>query len=138
MKNLNLYVVPPHHTQQFWHLAEPHLARAIAKGNGEFIPEQLKLLVSQGQQTLLLVMDDDKKCHCALTVQWTNFPNDRVCYINYIGGHNTKGGWEQFKTWVRNNGGTSIQGSTAYDSIVKLWNRLYGFNKKYTLMELKL
>ena len=46
--------------------------------------------------------------------------------------------FEQFKQWVKHHGGTAIQGSTKYESIARLWNRLYGYEKKYQLMELKL
>ena len=134
---MKLYIVPTIQVQRFWHLAEPLLQKALDKGNGEFTADQLKLLVTQGQQQLLLVMKDEI-CYVALTVQWVNFPNDRVAYITYIGGKNTKAGFEQFKQWVKENGGTAIQGSTKYESIAKLWNRLYGYEKKYTLMELKL
>ena len=77
---MNLYIVPTTHVQQYWHLAEPLLQLALDKGNGEFTPEQLKLLVAQGQQQLLLLMKEDK-VHCALTVQWIMYPNDRIAYI---------------------------------------------------------
>jgi hypothetical protein len=132
---MKLYIVPTNHVQQYWHLAEPLLQKALDKGNGEFTPEQLKLLVAQGQQQLLLLMKEDK-VHCALTVQFIMYPNDRVAYITYIGGKNTKAGFEQFKAWAKNQGCTKIQGSTKYKSIEKLWNRLYGYEPKYTLMEL--
>ena len=61
-----------------------------------------------------------------------------MAYITYIGGKNTKAGFEQFKQLVKHNGGTAIQGSTKFESIARLWNRLYGYKKKYQLMELKL
>ena len=134
---MKLYIVPTTHVQQYWHLAEPLLQLALDKGNNEFTADQLKLMVSQGQQQLLLLMKDDK-CYCALTVQWIMYPNDRVCYITYIGGKNTKKGFEQFKNWAKSNGGTAIQGSTKFESIERLWSRLYNYKKKYTLMELKL
>ena len=134
---MKLYVVPTNQVQRFWYLAEPLLQKALDKGNGEFVSGQLKLLLTQGQQQLLLLMKEDK-CYVALTVQWINYPNDRVAYITYIGGKNTKAGFEQFKTWVKQNGGTAIQGSTKFESIARLWNKLYGYEKKYTLMELKL
>ncbi len=134
---MKLYIVPTIQVQRFWHLAEPLLQKALDKGNGEFTADQLKLLVTQGQQQLLLVMKDEI-CYVAFTVQFINYPNDRIAYITYIGGKNTKAGMEQFKQWAREQGCTAIQGSTKFESITKLWNRLYGFNKKYVLMELKL
>ena len=86
---MKLYVVPTNQVQRFWYLAEPLLQKALEKGNGEFTAGQLKLLVTQGQQQLLLAMEQDI-CHGAATVQWTNYPNDRVAYITYLGGKNIK------------------------------------------------
>lgn len=139
---MKLYIVPKEQVQRFWHKAEPLLQRALDKGDGEFSNDTLKLTVAQGQQQLLLLMKDDV-CYCALTMQWVMYPHTRVAYITYIGtkkdgGFITKKGFEQFKNWVINNGGTSIQGSTKFKSIARLWNRLYGYEEKYTLMELKL
>ena len=139
---MKLYVVPTNHVQQYWHLAEPLLQRALDKGDGEFTNDTLKLTVAQGTQQLLLLMKDEK-CYCALTVQWVMYPHTRVAYITYIGasrknGFITKQGFDQFKHWVKHNGGTCIQGSTKFKSIARLWNRLYGYEEKYTLMELKL
>lgn len=135
---LTVYIVPTNHVQQFWHLAENHLQKAIDKGSGEMSIDQLKLLVAQGQQQLIISLDENKKCHAATTVMWYTYPNDRVAYITYIGGRNTKDAWSQFLSWVKNSGGTSVQGSTKFESIERLWSKLYGFKKKYTLMELKL
>ena len=134
---MKLYVVPTNQVQRFWYLAEPLLQKALDKGNNEFTADQLKLLVTQGQQQLLLVMKEDK-CYVAVTVQFINYPNDRIAYITYIGGKNTRAGFEQFKQWAKEQGCTAIQGSTKYESIARLWNRLYGYEKKYQLMELKL
>ncbi len=139
---MKLYIVPTNHVQQYWHLAEPLLQRALDKGNDEFTADTLKLTVAQGQQQLLLLMKEDE-CYCALTVQWVMYPNERIAYITYIGtkkerGAITKQGFEQFKDWVKHNGGTAIQGATKFESIARLWNRLYGYEKKYQIMELKL
>ena len=134
----NLFVVPTNHIHQFWDLAVPHLQKAINEGNGEFTVDQLRQFVAQGQSDLLLILDDNKKCHCAFTCQWINYPNDRVAYITYLGGRTDKNSWQQFVIWVKNNGGTKIQGSTGKQSIVRLWRMLWKMQPKYTLMELKL
>jgi len=134
----NLFIVPNTHIHQFWHLAEKHLQRAIDTGDGEFTIDQLRLFVSQGNSELLLVLDDDKQCHCAFTVQWINYPQDRVAYITYIGGKTNRKCWNQFLDWVKYNGGTKVQGSTKLDGIVRLWRIKWGMQPKYTLMELKL
>tara|TARA_R110000772_G_scaffold244764_1_gene358175 strand:- start:239 stop:646 length:408 start_codon:yes stop_codon:yes gene_type:complete len=133
---IKLYVVPTTHVQQYWHLAEKHLKKAIDKGHGEFDLNQLKLLVAQGQQQLLLGMEDDK-CYNAATTQWIMYPNDRVAYVTYAGGTKLKEIFEQFKVWVKNSGGTSVQCSTGYKSLERLFERL-NYKPKYRLMELKL
>jgi hypothetical protein len=134
----NLFVVPTNHIHQFWNIAAPHLQKAINESNGEFTIDQLRQFVSQGQSDLLLIMDKDKQCHCAFTVQWINYPNDRVAYITYLGGRTNHTSWEQLVIWVKNNGGTKIQGSTNKDSIVRLWRMKWGMKPKYTTMELSI
>ena len=94
-----LYVVPPQLVHKYWHMAEPHLKLAIEKGNGEFELNDLRYVCSRGEQQLLMVMRDDK-CHCALTTIQYNFPRFRTMYISYIGGKNTKDGWQQFLAWT--------------------------------------
>ena len=133
---MTLYVVPTNQVKRFWYLAEPLLQKAIEKGNGEFTTGQLKLLVTQGQQQLLLAMEKDI-CHSATTVQWVNYPNDRVAYITYLGGKDIKEVADEFKEWVRQNGGTSIHCSTKYESIAKLLINKHGYCKKYQLLELR-
>ena len=134
---LTVYAVPTHHVQQFWHLAEDHLQKAIDKGHGEFTIDQLKLVVGQGHQQLLVGLDDDKNCLAAVTVQWVMFPNDRVAYVTYSGGTHLKEFFSQFTFWIKSNGGTSVQCSTGHKGLVRLFERL-NFKPKYTLMELKL
>jgi hypothetical protein len=132
-----LYVVPPQLVHKYWHMAEPHLKLAIEKGNGEFELNDLRYVCSRGEQQLLMVMRDDK-CHCALTTIFYNFPKFRTCYISYIGGRNTKEGMEQFKNWANDSGCDRITGSAVTESVARLWSKLYGFEKKYITVEMKL
>jgi len=133
-----LYVIPTTQVHKFWHKAIPHLNEAMKMGDGEYTIDQLKLLVTLGQQQLLLVLDEDKNCSVAFTVQWQNLGSDRLCYISYVGGKQTQDNWKEFVEWVKINGGTSIQGSTKSKAIVRLWRMAYKMQPKYTLMELKL
>lgn len=134
---LTVYVVPTNHVQQFWHLAEPLLQKALDKGYGEFNIDQLKLVVAQGQQQLLIGLDENKNCLAAVTVQWVMYPNDRVAYVTYSGGTQLKEFFNQFLSWIKSNGGTSLQCSTGHKSLIRFFQRL-NFKPKYTLMELKL
>ena len=132
-----LFVVPPTLVHKYWHMAEPHLKLAIDKGQGEFSLSDLQYVCSRGEQQLLLVMRNNK-CHCALTTIFYNFPKFRTCYISYIGGKNTKDGFEQFKQWAEQQGCDRITGSAVTESVAKLWEKLYGYKRKYITVELKL
>ena len=53
------------------------------------------MFIIQGQQVLLLIIEEDKICG-AVTVEWINYPNDRIAFITAIGGKTDKEGYELF------------------------------------------
>ena len=132
-----LLVVPVQLVHQNWHLAGDLLQKAIDKGDGEFELNDLQSACSRGEQQLLLIMVDGK-CVCAFTTIQYNFPRHRQMYMSYIGGKQTKEGWEQFKQWTLNQGCDRISGSATSESIARLWKRQFGFESKYITVELKL
>lgn len=131
---LKFYVVETHRVQQIWDEVEPMLAKAMAHSGGEYSLEQLKVMLTQGKQTLCVGAEDDLSIKCALTIEWINYPNDRVAFITSIGGKTDKLGFEQFENWVRANGGTKIQGA-AFEAVARLWKRAYGFENRYIIVE---
>jgi hypothetical protein len=133
---LKFYVVETHRVQQIWKDVEDMLAKAMAHSGGEYSLEQLKVMLTQGKQTLCVGAEDDLKIKCALTIEWINYPNDRVAFITAIGGRTDKLGFEQFENWVRANGGTKIQGA-AFEAVARLWKRAYGFENRYIIVEKK-
>ena len=131
---LKFYVVETHRVQQIWHEVEPMLAKAMAHSGGEYSLEQLKVMLTQGKQTLCVGAEDDLSIKCALTIEWINYPNDRVAFITSIGGKTDKQGFGEFENWVRANGGTKIQGA-AFEAVARLWKRAYGFENRYIIVE---
>ena len=125
-----LLVVPAQLVHQNWHLAGDLLQKAIDKGDSEFLLNDLQSACSRGEQQLLLIMVDGK-CVCAFTVIQYNFPRHRQMYMSYIGGKNTKDGFEQFKQWAENQGCDRLTGSAVTESVAKLWQKLYGYERKY-------
>ena len=134
---LKLYVVPNTHIQQTWDKVEKMLGDAMSHSGGEYNLEQLKVMLVEGKQTLLVLADDNMEIKCSSTIEWINYPNDRVAFITAIGGRNSKDGWNQFMEWVKANGGTKIQGA-AYESVARLWKKAYGFENRYILVEKRL
>ena len=132
-----LIVVPPQYVHKHWHLAEPLLKKAIDKGQDEFTLENLRYVCSTGGQQLLLIMIDNE-CKCAFTTIQYNFPAYRSMYISYIGGRNTKEGWQEFLNYTKDQGCDRVTGSAVTESVAKLWEKLYGFKRKYITVEFKL
>lgn len=134
---VQLYVVPNTHIQQTWDKVEKMLGDALEHSGGEYNLEQLKVMLVEGRQTLLVTAHDDMSIKCSFTIEWINHPNDRIAFITAIGGKTCKDGWNQFLEWVKANGGTKVQGA-AYESVARLWKKLYGFENRYILVERKL
>ena len=132
-----LFVIPAQFVHKHWHLAGPLLQKAIDKGDGEFELNDLQSACSRGEQQLLLIMVEGK-CVCAFTVIQYNFPRHRQMYMSYVGGRQTKEGWEQFKEWTLNQGCDRVSGSATSDSVARLWKQQFGFKQKYISVECKL
>ena len=131
---LKFYVVPTSHIQQTWDKVEIMLDRAMAHSGGEYDLDQLKVLLTQGRQVLCVGTEKDLIIKCAMTIEWINYPNDRVAFITAIGGKTDKQGFGEFEQWVKANGGTKIQGA-AFEAVARLWKRAYGFENRYIIVE---
>ena len=131
---LKFFVVPTSHIQQTWDKVEIMLDRAMAHSGGEYDLDQLKVLLTQGRQVLCVGTEEDLIIKCAMTIEWINYPNDRVAFITAIGGKTDKQGFGEFEQWVKANGGTKIQGA-AFEAVARLWKRAYGFENRYIIVE---
>jgi len=131
---LNLRIVPSTHIQQIWNEVESMLASAIVHSAGEYNLDQLKVMLVEGRQVLLVLIDEEGKIQTAFTVEWINYPNDRVAFLTAIGGKTDLNAFNQFKDWVKASGGTKIQGA-AFESVARLWKRKLGFENRYIIVE---
>ena len=134
---LKFYVVETNRIQQLWPDVDQMLAKAMQHSGGEYSLEQLKVMLTQGRQVLCVGTESDLKIKCAMTIEWINYPNDRVAFITAIGGKTDKQGLSEFENWVRANGGTKIQGAT-FEAVARLWKRAYGFENRYIIVEKKI
>lgn len=90
-----LKLVNPTHIHIVWGEVKQYLENALDHSGGEYSLEHLKMFIIQGQQVLLLIIEEDKICG-AVTVEWINYPNDRIAFITAIGGKTDKEGYELF------------------------------------------
>ena len=131
-----LKLVNPTHIHIVWDKVKEYLANALDHSGGEYSLEHLKMFIIQGHQVLLLITEGDKICG-AITVEWINYPNDRIAFTTAIGGKTDKEGCELFFKWVKESGGTAVRGAT-FKSVAKLMNQKYGFKETYIMVEKRL
>lgn len=131
---LNLKIVPVTHIQQAWDNVSPLLASAMVHSAGEYNLDQLKVMLVEGRQTLLVLVDEDDKIQTAFTIEWINYPNHRVAFMTSIGGKTDVNAFNQFKDWAKANGATKLQGA-AFESVARLWKRKLGYENRYIIVE---
>ena len=130
--------VPIQYVNQVWPMVEGFLADAVKYGGDDYTLDQVKVYVATGQWLLVVAADEQGAIKGAATVSFINYPNARVAFITFIGGHliSNQETFKQFKDLLKANGATKIQGA-AREAIARLWSR-YGFKERYIVVETKI
>ncbi len=131
---MNIRQVNPSFVPQIWPKVQKFLESALEHSGGEYTADQLKVYLVQGSQSLLVA--DDGEIKGAATIQFIDYPNDRVAFITCIGGRWITGNdmFSQLCEWCRKNGATKIQGA-ARESVERLWRQRFGFSERYRIVE---
>ena len=133
-KLINL--VHPNYFAQAWPTVKPMVEAAMAHAKGEITSDQLKVYIAEGRYQLIVFIEADKVIG-AVVVEWINYPNDRVMFINAIGGKTTKECVSELFDWAKAQGATSVRGA-AHESVARLWRMKYGFSTIYYMVEKRL
>ena len=137
---MNLTIQPVFTTafHQAWPLVEGFLAEALKWGEDDYTAEQAKVMLANGQWTLIVAVDEENTIHGAAAINFINMPNDRVAFVVAIGGKliSSQDTYTQFTALLKAHGATKIQGA-ARESIARLWTR-YGFKERYRIVEAKI
>ena len=130
--------VPIQYVNQAWPMVERFIANAVDYCGDDYTLDQVRVYVSSGQWLLVVAVDEQGVVHGAATINFLNYPNDRIGYITSIGGRliANKKTFSELCEILKSRGATKIQG-LGRPSIVRLWNRL-GFEPISTLVEYKL
>lgn len=108
-------------------------------GVAEYSVEHIKVYLSTGQWLLVVaVEEDDGSLHGAATLNFINYPNDRVAYITALGGKGivTPEVFAQLGDVVKSYGATKVQ-CAAQESAARLYERV-GFDRKYSVLEISI
>jgi len=132
---LQLRPVEPQFIAQAWPMVEKYIADALQYGGDDYTLDQVKVYLAGNQWVLLVAVDEEGVIHGAATVSFINYPNDRIAFITFIGGHlvSSKESVAQLKAILKGFGATKIQGA-ARESIARLWRR-FGFEERYRIVE---
>ena len=135
---LQIRPVEPQYVAQAWPMVEKYIADALQYGGDDYTLDQVKVYLAGNQWVLLVAVDEEGVIHGAATVSFINYPNDRIAFITFIGGHliSSKDTFAQMSGVLKGFGATKIQGA-ARESIARLWRR-YGFKERYRIVETKI
>lgn len=136
--NLTIQPVAVNFANQTWPLVEKYIAEAQKYGGDDYTLDQIKVYVNTGVWMLVVAVDEVGALQGAATVNFINYPNDRVAFVTYIGGKliSSQDTFAQFKNVLKASGATKIRGA-AREAIARLWRR-YGFEERYIIVETKI
>lgn len=131
---MNTTPIHPSFIQQIWPKVETMIDRALKTGALEYTADQLKVMLVNGQQ-ILLVVESEGTVKGAFTVAFENYPNDRIAFVTSIGGRvSDQEAWKQFEEWARAQGCTKVRGA-AFESVARLWRQKFGVESRYIIVE---
>jgi len=130
--------VPIQYVNQAWPLVKEYIADAVQYGGDDYTVEQVQVYLATGQWLLVVAADESGAVKGAATINFCNYPNDRVAFVTFIGGRliSNQDTFKQFKDLLKANGATKIQGA-AREAIARLWSS-YGFEERYIIVETKI
>ena len=135
-----IFYVEPSQIHMVWDKVAPHLEKAMEHSGGEYNLDQLKVFLVQGLQNLLVCIDDaEDNLFGAVTIEFINYPNERVAFVTSVGGKAlaSRELWNQFEVWCKQNGATMVRGA-AFESVARLWKKAFGVESRYVMVEKRL
>lgn len=135
---MKLTHIPTHFIAQIWDKVSPFIVNALEYAENDYNVDQVKVYLSTGQWILIAVQNEKDEVVGALTVAFSNFPNDRIAFVTTIGGKLISGQdtYKQLSNILKCFGATKIQGA-ARKSVARLWQRL-GFKERHIIVEAKI
>ena len=123
-----LKIIPSDYICQLWDQVEHYFKRASGTGTDDYTVEQIKFLLVQGKQTLFVIMDGEKLIG-AFSVEFSNYPNNKVMHIAAIGGKSVieDETVKQLEDWARSQGATKIR-AFAQEAQARLYRMKIGLN----------
>ena len=133
-----LYYVAPQHLPKVWPIAAPMLQKAIDLEPQAITIEQVENAVRTGKSYLLVWDEPDQGITGAVTVEFIDYPRERVAHVNLMGGKGIvrQHVFEEAKEWMRSLGATTAQ-CWAKGTLVSMYEKM-GLTNTHQVMRVKL
>ena len=122
-------IVAPNNIYSVWEDIKEYLNASINVSTHDCTIEQLKMLLIRGEQTLLVSVNDNSKINGAMTVEFINYPNNRVMHITALGGNGIVNDetFSHVESWAKMQGATKAS-AWAQEAQARLYKIKSNFN----------
>jgi hypothetical protein len=133
-----LYHITPNQLPQVWSVAAPLLQKAIDLDPEVVTIEQVEYSIRTGATFLLVWDEPDEGITGAVTVEFVDYPRERVAHVNLMGGKGIvrQHVFEEAKNWMRTFGATKAQ-CWARGTLVQMYEKM-GMENTHQVMRMKL
>jgi hypothetical protein len=133
-----IYHIEPRFLPKYWPIAAPLLQKAIDIDPESITIEQVEYSIRTGRVFLLVWEEDDKGVTGAVTVEFIDYPRERIAHVNLMGGKGVVRNhvFEEAKNWMRQYGATKAQ-CWAKGSLVQMYEKM-GLENTHHVMRIKL
>jgi hypothetical protein len=133
-----LYHITPNQLPQVWSVAAPLLQKAIDLDPEVITIEQVEYSIRTGATFLLVWDEPDEGITGAVTVEFIDYPRERVAHVNLMGGKGIvrQHVFEEAKNWMRTFGATKAQ-CWARGTLVQMYEKM-GMENTHQVMRMKL
>lgn len=133
---MNLFQVQPHEIDRAWRDGANSLAEATKWAARDITPDQLKMLLSRGERTLIGARDDSGAVIGWAAVQIQQLPNIRILYVYSLQGRFvcTPEVMDELQKYAESQGCSSIRGAVR-PSMARLLRKVVNAQPLYTTVE---
>jgi len=133
-----LYQVHPNELPKIWPIAAALLQRAIDLEPEVVTIEQVEYSIRTGRVFLLVWDEPDEGITGAVTVEFIDYPRERVAHVNLMGGKGIvrQHVFDEAKNWMRSFGATKAQ-CWARGTLVQMYEKM-GMTNTHQVMRTEL
>ena len=133
-----IYQVHPNELPKIWPIAAPMLQRAIDLDPEVVTIEQVEFSVRTGRTFLLVWDEPGEGITGAVTVEFIDYPRERVAHVNLMGGKGVvrQHVFDEAKNWMRSFGATKAQ-CWARGTLVQMYEKM-GMTNTHQVMRTEL